>query len=113
MVLELGKTLSFFLSILSLYPVAMSAFFEPSARWEDRLILALPKVAIAASVCLASGLLFSWPSRTNPGANRPLASTLPVRLFLCAIPAIAALFVLGWYLVCGGSGCPGQSEAWM
>ncbi len=113
MLLELGKPLSFLLSILSLYPVAISAFFAPTARWEDRLFLALPKLAIAACVCLSSGLLFSWPSRLNPAADRPLTSTLPVRLFLCAIPLLAMLFVLGWYLVCGGSGCPGQTEACM
>ena len=113
MLLDLGKSMSFFLSLLSLYPVAMSAFFEPAAPWQQRLYMALPRVAIAACICFASGLLFSWPSRKNPDAGQPLVSTLPVRLFLWAIPGLAVLFVLGWYSVCGYSGCPGQSEAWM
>jgi len=113
MLLDLGKSVSFFLSMISLYPVAMSAFFEPAAPWQARLMLALPRVAIAACVCFASGLLFSWPSRGNPDAGQALTATLPVRLFLWAIPGIAALFVLGWYTVCGYTGCPGQSEAWM
>jgi hypothetical protein len=101
MLLELGKALSFLLSLLSLYPVAISAFFDPENRWEDRLELALPRVAIAACLCVASGMIFRWPSRSNPDAGQPLSETLPVRLFLWAVPGMALLFVLCWYLVWG------------
>lgn len=108
MLLELGKTLSFFLSLLSLFPVLVSAFFEPGSRWQDRLATIAVKIALAACICFASGLLFSWPSRgssteTNPNAadpatGEPLLSTLPVRMFLWSMAAMAVLFAVSWYL---------------
>ena len=99
MLLEVAKPLSFLLSILSLYPVALSAFFDPGARWEERLLLALPKVAEAACICFLSGILFAWPARSNPDRDQPLTSTLPVRLFLWAMPGMALLFAISWYIV--------------
>jgi hypothetical protein len=98
MLLELGRMLSFVLSILSLYPVMMSAFFEPGSRWNERLTVILLNIALAACVCFSSGLLFSWPARTNPDAGQPLMSTLPVRLFFWAMAAMAILFAVSWYL---------------
>ena len=38
MLLEIGKSLSLLLSILSLDALLASAFFVPGARWDDRLI---------------------------------------------------------------------------
>jgi hypothetical protein len=99
MLLELARTLSFVLSILSLYPVLMSAFFEPGSRWDEHLTVILLNCVLAACVCFASGLLFSWPARTNPDAGQSLMSTLPVRLFFWAMAAMAILFALSWYLV--------------
>ncbi len=98
MALEIGKALSFFASILSLYPVLLSAFFVPGSHWQERLSMALLKTAMGACVCLASGMVFSWPSRENPEAGQPLTSTLPVRLFLWALVGMAVLFVVSWYL---------------
>jgi hypothetical protein len=97
MLLELARTLSFFLSILSLYPVLVSAFFVPGSRWQERLEMALLYIALAACVCFVSGLLFSWPSAENPDGER-LMSTLPVRLFLWAMAGMAILFAVSWYL---------------
>jgi hypothetical protein len=102
MVLELTKAFSFFATMLALYPVVISAFFVPATRWQERLFLALAKLAIAGCIALASGLIFSWPSPTNPDAGQALTSTLPVRLFLYASIGLAILFAASWYLVCGG-----------
>ena len=99
--LELTKALSFIASLLSLYWAALSAFFEPGLHWQDRLILALAKLALAAAICLLSGLIFRWPTPTNPDANQPLTSTLPMQLFLWGAAAITLLFIASWYLVCG------------
>lgn len=97
MLLELGKALSFFLSILSLYPIVMSAFFAPGTHWEERLSLALMKIALAGCVCFASGLFFYRPAHgQDPG--EPLMQTLPVRIFLWTLIGVAVLFVLSWYL---------------
>ncbi len=43
MLLEIGKALSFILSLLSLYPIVLSAFFVPGTHWEERLSLSLVK----------------------------------------------------------------------
>jgi hypothetical protein len=98
MFLELTRTLSFFLSILSLYPVLVSAFFVPGSQWQERLEMSLSYIALAACVSFASGLLFCWPSPANPETGRSLLSTLPVRLFFWAITGMAILFALSWYL---------------
>jgi hypothetical protein len=98
MLLELARPLSFFLSILSLYSVMMSAFFVPGTRWEERLWMAILRVVFAASVSFASGLLYSWPSRTDPEPAEPLLSTLPVRLFFWGVGGMALLFALSWWL---------------
>jgi hypothetical protein len=97
MLLELGRALSFFLSMLSLYPVLVSAFFVPGKRWEERLLLAFLYVVLAGCTCLISGILFSRPSPANP-QGETLMSTLPMRLFLWAMVGMALLFALSWYL---------------
>jgi hypothetical protein len=98
--LELSKAFSFLASILSLYWVAVNAFFVPDTRWEDRLFLALSRLALAAAICLLSGLIFRWPSRINPDANQPITSTLPMRLFFWGATCITLLFAACWYLLC-------------
>jgi hypothetical protein len=103
MLLELAKALTFFLSMISLYPVLMSAFFLPGTHWEERLAMALLKVALAGCICFASGLLFSWPSSANRQtaireATQPLLSTLPVRLFFWSTIGMTILFAASWYL---------------
>jgi len=98
MLLELARALSFFLSVLSLYPVLMSAFFVPGTSWKERLVKALLDVAFAACVCFSSGILFIWPSRTSPQSGQSLLASLPVRLFFLALAGMAILFALSWYM---------------
>ena len=98
MLLELLRPLSFFLAMLSLYPVMVNAFFVPGTRWEERLGMALLRVAFAACVSFANGLLYSLPARTNPEAAEPLLSTIPVRLFFRGVGGMALLFALSWWL---------------
>jgi hypothetical protein len=98
MILELLRPLSFFLSMLSLYPVMLSAFFVPGARWEGRLETALLRAALAACICLLSGLLYTRDAHYNAAAQESILSTLPVRLFFCAMAGMAVLFALSWWL---------------
>jgi len=102
MLLDLARTASFLLSLLSLCWVTIGAFFVPGSRWEDRLTLALLRVALAACICFFSGLLFSWPSsshRSHRHSQPPsLVSTLPVQLFFWTIAGIALLFLGSWFL---------------
>ncbi len=99
--LELAKAATFFASLLSLYWTALSAFFIPGLHWQDRLFLALARLALAAAVCLLSGLVFRLPVRTNPDAHLALTSTLPMQLFFWTAPILALLFLSSWYLTCG------------
>lgn len=98
MLLELCKAASFFVSILALYQASIYAFFVPGAGWRERLLLAFLRLAFAAWVCLVSGLVFTFPLRTNPERGRKLSSTLPVRLFMWGGACIVALFFCSWYL---------------
>lgn len=94
MLLEMGKALSFFMSILSLYALLTSAFFVPGSHWDERLEAALTKIVLAACVCFASGFFFSASAKPEPPATR----TLPVKMFYWALAGMTLLFFLSWYL---------------
>ena len=98
MILELSKAVSFFLCILSLCGAAMHAFFVPGASWEERFAIAGVRLALAAYVCVMSGLVFTLPVRSNPERGKPLASSLPVRLFLWCSAGIVGLLLMSWFL---------------
>ncbi len=98
MFLDLTKALSFFACIVVVYHAAIHTFFVPGAKWEERLDLALLKLALAACVCFLSGLVFTWPSRTNPDRALALTATLPVRFFFWSTAVIAGLFLSSWFL---------------
>ena len=100
MFIDLGKALSFLCSLLSLYWVAGAAFFSPWTRWQDRMVLVLLRLILAAAVCFMSCLLFRWPVKSNPDAGQQLLTTLPVKLFFWAAAGITLLFFASWYLVC-------------
>ena len=97
MLLDLTKALSFFACIAVTYHAAIHTFFVPGARWQERLALALLKLALAACVCFLSGMVFTWPVRTNPDRALALTATLPVRFFFWSAAAIAVLFFSSWY----------------
>ena len=96
MLLELGKALSFFVSILSLYALMASAFFVPGSRWQDRLSDSLLWIVLSACLCFASGMLFQRPPASSEA--EPLTHTLPVRLFFWSLAGMAILFLVSWYL---------------
>lgn len=98
MLFDIGKALSFFLSILSLFPLVVSAFFEPGTHWEDRLSMSLVRIALAGCVCFASGLFFYRPATPGEDPGEPLMQTLPVRMFFWTLLGVAVMFVLSWYL---------------
>ncbi len=99
--LELAKAISLLICILSLYWAAISAFFVPGSQWDERPWVALFKLRAAAAICFYSGMVFSWPSKTNPNAFQRLTATMPVRSFFWALGGIALLFLLSWYIAEG------------
>jgi hypothetical protein len=94
MLLDLGRLLSFALSILSLYALLDSAFFVLATTWEERLILSITRIGLAACVCFASGLLFRHSS--DPEVR--LTKTLPMRMFFWTLFGVAVLFAASWFL---------------
>lgn len=94
MLLDLGRALTFLLSILSLYALIDTAFFVTATSWQQRLLASITRVVLAACVSFFSGLLFHF--HTNP--NVPISRTLPVRIFLWTLAAIIVLFTLAWLL---------------
>jgi len=98
MLLELGKVLSFFLSVLALCQALISAFLIPGVRWEERLAVTALHIAIAGCLCFASGILFAMSAGVHGAAEPPLMSTFPVRLFFWTLLWMAVLFALSWYL---------------
>lgn len=96
--LDLAKAACFFFCILVLCRAAMHAFFDPGARLQDRILLALVHLFLAACVSVFSGFVFTWPVRSNPEYGHRLISTLPVRVFLWGAAGIIALFIVSWYL---------------
>ena len=98
MLLEVGKAVSFLVSLLSMFPLLERAFFAPGTRWEERLVPALEQLVLSGCVCFMSGLVFTWPSASNPEAGRSVFRTLPVKLYLWALLGMVLLFLLSWYL---------------
>lgn len=98
MLLDLARAATLVLSILSLYWVMLSAFFVPGTQWQERLELCAIRLAVAAMVCCASGLLFAHPSPAASAPRDPLVSTLPVRLFFWGLAAMVLLFLVSWYI---------------
>ncbi len=94
MLLDLGRVVTFFLSILSLLALVDTAFFLPATTWEERLVASITRVVFAACVSFFSGLLFSHSSRPA----EPLSRTLPVRILLWTLLAVIVLFALAWLL---------------
>jgi cation transport ATPase len=97
MFLDLTKALSFFACIVVVYHAAINTLFVPGAKWEERLALALLKLALAACVSFLSGMVFTFPTRTNPDRGLALTATLPVRFFFWSASCIVVLFLSSWY----------------
>lgn len=96
--LEIGKVLSFLLSVLALCEALISAFFVPGVGWEARLAVSALRIAIAGCLCFASGILFAMSEGVHGAVEPPLMSTFPVQLFFWTLLWIAILFALSWYL---------------
>ena len=94
---EIGRILSFFLSVLLLFPVMASAFFVPGSHWKQRLVLTIVKVAFAGCASFLSGCFFLKPRREGEALIDRLLETFPVRMFFWTMGAVMLLFVLSWY----------------
>lgn len=97
-ILDLGKVLTFFLTLLALLEAANSAFFIPGTRWEERLTACALRIGVAGCFSFASGILFTLSARAHGVTVPTLTATFPVRLFFWTLGCMAILFALSWYL---------------
>ena len=98
LIVDLGKVLTFFLTLLALLEAVNSAFFIPGVRWEARLSACALRIGIAGCFSFASGILFARSARAHGFAVPRLTATFPVRLFFWTLLGMAVLFALSWYL---------------
>jgi hypothetical protein len=97
--LPVAKLIALALSILSLSMLLEHAFFVPGSPWDDRLLDALARLGLTASICFAAGLIFEIPDRKfDPEPTPHLTQTLPVRLFFWGVGLMAVMFLLSWFL---------------
>jgi hypothetical protein len=98
MFVEVAKPITLLFSILSLYGVFHTAFLLPTTDVEQRLSESLGLLALAAGICLLSGLIFrEAPENKDTRCDR-LVATLPVQLFCWASTVMLILFLVSWYL---------------
>ena len=64
---------------------------------DQRIYDTLARLALAAAICLISGLTFRKTQKPHSGSTR-LVATLPVQVFCWASGAMLILFVVSWYL---------------
>ena len=95
---ELAKGAAYLLSVVSLFALlGLSLFLHPGAPWQERLPGALEATALAASACLAAGLLITLIDRA-PSILPSLLRTLPIQLFCWTLGLAIVLFLVSGYL---------------
>lgn len=98
MLVEVAKPVTFISCILSLFAVFHTAFLGPSSDMHQRIYDSLARLALAATICLISGLIFRKTTPQPHSGSTRLTATLPVQVFCWASGAMLILFVVSWYL---------------
>jgi hypothetical protein len=98
MLVELAKPVTLVFCILSLLSVFHSAFLAPASDLQQRIGDALGRLALAAAICMISGLIFRKATQAAHSGNARLTTTLPVLLFCWASGSMLILFIVSWYL---------------
>jgi hypothetical protein len=97
MLVEVAKPLTLFFCILSLYALFNTALLDPSSDMDQRIYDSIGRLALAAGISVISGLIFCAGTH-DPGGTAPLATTLPVQIFLWAAGILVVCFVISWYV---------------
>jgi hypothetical protein len=98
MLVEAAKPVTLVFSILSLLAVFHTAFLAPFSDIDQRIYDTLARLALAATTCLISGLIFCKATEEAHSGNARLTATLPVQLFCWAAGGMLILFIVSWYL---------------
>ncbi len=92
------KPVTFISCILSLFVVFHTAFLAPFSDMHRRICDTLARLALAATICLISGLIFRKATQEPHSGQTRLAATLPVQVFCWASGGMLILLVVSWYL---------------
>jgi hypothetical protein len=98
MLVEVAKPVTLICCILSLLAVFHTAFLAPSGDMHQRIYDSLGRLALAASLCLISGLIFRRATHQPQSGRARLTATLPIQVFIWASGSMLLLFVVSWYL---------------
>jgi hypothetical protein len=98
MLRDLARPAAFTLCIVALYAVFHTTFLTPALNPEMRIRHSLGLLAIAAGICLMSGMIFRDSAGEPLPAHASLLSSLPVQLFRWAAFGMTLLFLVSWYL---------------
>jgi hypothetical protein len=98
MFVEIAKPITLLFSILSLYGVFHTAFLLPATDVEQKISESVILLALAAGICLLSGLIFREAPENRDARPDPLTKTLPIQLFCWASSVMLILFLVSWYL---------------
>jgi len=98
MLVEVAKPVTLVACILSLLAVFHTAFLAPFSDIDQRIYDTLARLALAATTCLISGLIFRQTTLPPHARSTRLTATLPVQVFCWASGTMLILFVVSWYL---------------
>ncbi len=98
MLVDLARPLTLVLCMCSLCAVFNAAFLDSAIDMSQRIGPALARLAIAAAICVLSGLLFLAPRDDHDVKAHQLSDTLPVQLLFWASGIMAIVFLVSWYL---------------
>ncbi|MGA7402418.1 MAG: hypothetical protein WCC99_20540 [Candidatus Sulfotelmatobacter sp.] len=98
MLVEVAKPVTLISCILSLLAVFHTAFLSPFSDMHQRIYDTVARLALAATICLISGLTFRKGTQASHSGSTLLTATLPVQVFCWASGAMLILFVVSWYL---------------
>jgi hypothetical protein len=98
MLVEVAKPVTLIACILSLLAVFHTAFLAPFPDIDQRIYDTLARLALAATTCLISGLIFRQTTPQPHSGSTRLTATLPVQVFCWASGIMLILFVVSWYL---------------
>ncbi|MGA8440754.1 MAG: hypothetical protein WB762_13825 [Candidatus Sulfotelmatobacter sp.] len=95
---EVAKPVTLVFCILSLLALFHAAFLAPASDMHQRIGDTLSRLALAAVICMVSGLIFRKATQGAHSGNARLTATLPVQLFCWASGSMLVLFIVSWYL---------------
>ena len=95
---EVAKPITFLVCILCLCAVFNSAFLSSSIDLDQKICNSLVMLALAAAICLVSGMIFRDAKEDRSSGKRALTATLPVQVFCWTSLIMVVLFVISWYL---------------